>query len=85
MSRYGDPGDRGRSPEDLTAWLRAGLRRSEALAWRRWNFSLEQANGWLAAGVDEALTAAQWQVAGVTPATVGGWMAAAITASEAVH
>jgi hypothetical protein len=85
MSRYGDPDDRDRPPEDLTAWLGAGLRRSEALAWRRWNFSLEEAGGWRAAGVHDALAAAQWQVAGVTPATLGGWLAASITAGEAVH
>ncbi len=85
MSRYGDREDWDRRPEDLAAWLGAGLRRSEALAWRRWNFDLERDLGWRAAGVSEPLTAAQWQVAGVTPATVAGWTAASITASEAVH
>jgi hypothetical protein len=85
VSRYGDPQDGDRPPEDLAAWLGSGLRRSEALAWRRWNFDLGRALSWRKAGVGEALTAAQWQVAGVTPATVGGWVAAGITATEAVQ
>jgi len=85
VSRYGDPQGGDRPPEDLAAWLGAGLRRSEALAWRRWNFDLGRALGWRRAGVPEALTAAQWQVAGVTPDTVGGWIAASITATEAVQ
>jgi hypothetical protein len=85
MSRYSDAEDRGRPPEDLTPWLRAGLRRTEALAWRWWNFTLDEAVRWRAAGVDEALTAAQWQTAGVTTATVDDWRKAGIDAAEAVH
>lgn len=85
MSRYTEPGGWDRQPEDLTGWLRAGLRRTEALEWRRWNFSLDEAQRWRAAGVTEALTAAQWQTAGVTEATMGDWRRAGIDAAEAVH
>jgi hypothetical protein len=85
MSRYADKGDQGRPPEDLTPWLRAGMRRTEALAWRWWNFSLAEAQSWRTAGVEEALTAAQWQTAGVTTATVDEWRKAGIDAAEAVH
>ena len=70
--RFDDPEDRDRPPEELTAWLAAGLRRVEALAWRRWNFTLADATRWRAAGVPEALQAAQWQAAGVHPDTVRG-------------
>jgi hypothetical protein len=69
----------------MAAWLRAGLRRTDALAWHRWNFDLEAALSWIAAGVPEALAAAQWQTAGVKPDTVTGWHAAGIDATEAVH
>jgi hypothetical protein len=85
MRRFNDPDDRNRPPEDLTAWLAAGMRRVDALAWRKWNFTLEDAKRWRAAGVPEALTAAQWQIAGVDPATVGDWFAAAITVAEAIR
>lgn len=85
MSRFGDPDDRGRPPEDLTAWLAAGVRRVEAVAWRRWNFTLDEARRWRQAGVLEALTAAQWGIAGVDPDTVGGWFAAKITVGEAIR
>ena len=82
MSRYGD---RDRPPEDLTAWLAAGMRRVDAMAWRRWNFSLDDAKRWRKAGVREALTAAQWSIAGVNPDTVGDWFAAKITVGEAIR
>jgi hypothetical protein len=85
MSRYADADDQNRQPEDLTPWLRAGLRRTEALAWRWWHFSLTEAQRWRAAGVSDALTAAQWQTAGVTTATVDNWRKAGIDAAEAVH
>jgi hypothetical protein len=85
MRRFNDPDDRNQPPEDLTAWLAAGIRRVEALAWRRWNFTLADATAWRAAGVAEALTAAQWQVAGADPATVGDWFAARITVGEAIR
>jgi hypothetical protein len=55
------------------------------MAWRRWNFTLVDARRWRAAGVREALIAAQWQAAGVGPATVGEWIAATISAGEAVR
>ncbi|WP_158893567.1 hypothetical protein [Amycolatopsis anabasis] len=72
-------------PENLTAWLAAGWRRPEAQAWRRWNFTLDQAREWRESGVAEALTAAQWQAAGVEPRAVGDWVAARITSAEAVR
>jgi hypothetical protein len=81
MRRFDDEDE----PEDLTAWLAAGLRRPEARVWRRWNFQLNEALTWRKAGVREALTAAQWQAAGATPATVGKWIAAGITPSDAVR
>lgn len=85
MRRFNDPDDRDQPPEDLTAWLAAGLRRVDALAWRKWNFSLDEANRWRAAGVPEALSAAQWQIAGANPDTVGDWFAARITVGEAIR
>ncbi|HEX3592779.1 MAG TPA: hypothetical protein VHV74_24405 [Pseudonocardiaceae bacterium] len=85
MRRFNDPDDRNRPPEDLTAWLAAGMRRVEAQAWRRWNFTLEDAKRWRAAGVSEALTAAQWHIAGVHPETVGDWFDARITVGEAIR
>jgi hypothetical protein len=85
VRRFNDPEDRNRPPEDLTAWLAAGLRRVDAQAWRRWNFTLDDAQKWRAAGVAEALTAAQWQVAGAEPDTVGEWMDARITVGEAIR
>ncbi|HEX3649121.1 MAG TPA: hypothetical protein VHV49_11885, partial [Pseudonocardiaceae bacterium] len=85
MRRFNDPDDRNRPPEDLTAWLAAGMRRVEAMAWRRWNFSLDDAKRWRSAGVREALTAAQWSIAGVDPDTVGDWFAAKITVGEAIR
>jgi hypothetical protein len=51
VRRFNDPDDRNRPPEDLTAWLAAGLRRVDAQAWRRWNFRLDVAKRWRAAGV----------------------------------
>jgi hypothetical protein len=85
VRRFNDPEDRNRPPEDLTAWLAAGLRRVDAQTWRRWNFTLADAKKWRAAGVAEALTAAQWQVAGADPVTVGEWMDARITVGEAIR
>lgn len=85
MRRFNDPDDRNRPPEDLTAWLAAGLRRVEAQAWRRWNFTLADAQKWRAAGVAEALTAAQWTIAGVNPTTVRDWIDAKITVGEAIR
>jgi hypothetical protein len=85
MRRFNDPDDRNERPEDLTAWLAAGLRRVEAQAWRKWNFTLAEARRWRAAGVGEALTAAQWQVAGATPDTVSDWVDARITVGEAIR
>jgi hypothetical protein len=85
VRRFNDPEDSNRPPEDLTAWLAAGLRRVEAQLWRRWNFSLDDAKRWRAAGVMEALTAAQWQVAGAAPDTVSEWVDAKITVGEAIR
>ncbi len=82
--RYEDP-DWPPRPADMAAWLRAGLRRTDALAWHRWNFDLQAALSWIAAGVPEALVAAQWRTAGVNPSTVTRWRAAGIDATEAVH
>lgn len=79
MREFDDP------PQDLTAWLRAGLRRVEAVQWRRWRFTLEEAQAWRVAGVPVALTAAQWRTAAVTPATVDQWQAAGIGPGEAVR
>jgi hypothetical protein len=85
MRRFGDPDEPDRPPEDLTSWLAAGMRRVEAMSWRRWNFTLDAATRWRSAGVFEALGAAQWQAAGVNPDTVGGWLDAEIGASEAIR
>jgi hypothetical protein len=85
MRRFGDPDDPDRPPEDLTSWLAAGMRRVEALSWRRWNFPLDVAVRWRTAGVSEALGAAQWQAAGVKPETVGEWIDAEIGSSEAIR
>lgn len=82
MSRY-DENDEPR--EDLSAWLAAGIRRADALTWRRWNFTLVDARRWRAAGVREALGAAQWQAAGVGPEQVAEWTSATISATEAVR
>jgi hypothetical protein len=81
MSRFDDD----ERPEDLTAWLAAGLRRTEALSWRRWNFTLDEARRWRSAGVAEALLAAQWQAAGVAPNKVGDWVDAQIGPGEAIR
>lgn len=81
MSRFDDADQ----PEDLTPWLAAGLRRREALEWRRWRFTLVEAQRWLAAGVGDALTAAQWQLSGVTAATVKDWQAANIGSAAAIR
>lgn len=85
MRRFNDPDDRSRPPEDLTAWLAAGLRRVDAQQWRRWNFCLDDAKRWRAAGVMEALTAAQWNAAGVDPTTVRDWMDAKIAVADAIR
>lgn len=85
MSRFSDPEESGRPPEDLGAWLAAGMRRTEALAWRKWNFDLAEAKQWRAVGVQEALIAAQWQVAGVVPGAVADWIKARITVGEAIR
>lgn len=81
MSRF-DPDE---TPEDLSDWLKAGFRRTDALGWRRWNFDLLKALTWQRAGVRDPLAAAQWSAAGVTPATVQDWVAANIRSSEAVR
>ncbi|MEV4312912.1 hypothetical protein [Actinocrispum sp. NPDC049592] len=81
MSRF----EESEEPEDLTAWLHVGFRRVEAKAWRRWNFDLNEAVTWLKSGIREALTAAQWQAAGATPATVKEWMKAGISPNDAVR
>jgi hypothetical protein len=81
VSRF-DPDE---PPEDLTDWLKAGFRRTDAIGWRRWNFDLLQAQTWHRAGVRDPLAAAQWSAAAVTPATVKDWMAAGVTSSEAVR
>lgn len=81
MSRFDDADQ----PEDLTPWLAAGLRRKEALEWRRWRFTLVEAQRWMAAGVGDALTAAQWQMSGVTTTTVKDWQAANIGAAAAIR
>jgi len=82
MSRFDDEDER---PEELTAWLAAGLRRTEALSWRRWNFTLDETLKWRSAGVAEALLAAQWQAAGVAPNKVGDWVDAEIGPGEAIR
>lgn len=79
MRQFNDP------PEDLTTWMRVGLRRVVALEWRRWRFSLEEATAWRDAGVTVALTAAQWRTASATPDTVGEWRKAGVGPSEAVR
>ncbi len=79
MRDFDDP------PENLIAWLRAGGRRVDAVQWRRWRFTLEEAQAWRAAGVLVALIAAQWRTAAVTPATVDQWRAVGIRPGEAVR
>lgn len=82
MNRFGDAD---KPPENLTPWLAAGMRRVEALAWRRWHFTLEDAVRWRKAGVPGALAAAQWQIVGVNPDTVGGWVDAGIDGPSAIR
>lgn len=72
-------------PEPLPVWLDAGIPTDEAERWRTWRFRLSQAQAWRAAGVDDAVRAAQWSTAGATPASVGQWRAAHIEATEAVQ
>jgi hypothetical protein len=81
VSRFDDADQ----PEDLTAWLAAGLRRREALEWRRWRFTLSEAQRWIGAGVGDALTAAQWQLSGANADTVNDWQAASIGAAAAIR
>jgi hypothetical protein len=82
MRRFDDEDE---EPEDLTAWLAQGMRRIEAKAWRRWNFELSEAQAWRKVHVSDALNAAQWQAAGVTPETVKDWVDARISSHEAVR
>ena len=72
-------------PEHLSAWLAGGFDREDAEVWRRWRFTLAQADAWRRVGVGDGLLAAQWQTAGATPDTVRDWQAADIDAPEAVR
>jgi hypothetical protein len=72
-------------PEELAAWLAAGFDRAEAEGWRRWRFTIARAQAWRDQGIEEGLSAAQWQTAGATPTTVSEWRAAGIEAPEAVR
>jgi hypothetical protein len=85
MRRFDGGDDGSRPPEDLGAWSAAGWRRIDAVAWRSWNFTLAEAQRWRKAGVTTALSAAQWQTAGVDPDTVRDWMAAKIGSAEAIR
>ena len=49
-----------------------GLQAENAEVWRRWRFTIAQAEAWKAVGVDEGLHAAQWSTAGVVAGTVAG-------------
>ena len=57
-------------PEELSAWLSSGYDREDAEVWRRWRFTLAQADAWRHEGVGDGLLAAQWQTSGATPDTV---------------
>jgi len=72
-------------PEELRAWLASGFGREDAEVWRRWRFTLAQADAWRREGVGDGLLAAQWQTAGATPDTVRDWQAVDIDAPEAVR
>jgi hypothetical protein len=72
-------------PEELSVWLAAGYRSERAEVWRRWRFTLAQADAWGREGIDDGLHAAQWRTSGATPETVQDWRAAAIDAAEAVR
>jgi hypothetical protein len=78
-----EPDDR--EPEEMAAWLAAGFDPEAAEGWRRWRFTIARAHAWIEQGVEEGLSAAQWQTAGATPETVADWQEADIDASEAVH
>jgi hypothetical protein len=79
----GEPEDA--EPEQLSAWLAAGFRRERAEVWRRWRFTLAQAEAWGREGIDDGLQAAQWRTAAATPETVREWQAAGIDAAGAVR
>jgi hypothetical protein len=88
MARNGvdDPfrGDDEQEPEELAVWLAQGFTAEDAQLWRRWQFTVIKARRWMAAGVDRALVAAQWQTAGVRAHQVRAWVNANITPAEAV-
>jgi hypothetical protein len=79
---FRDEGDR--EPEELTVWLAEGFTEEDAELWRRWRFTLTEAHQWIASGIDEGLTAAQWQTAGVRADRVRAWTDAGVTSTEAV-
>jgi hypothetical protein len=72
-------------PEPLDQWIESGIPHEEAETWRNWRYRINEAQAWRHAGVRGGLQAAQWSTAGVTPATVNQWRAAAIDATEAVN
>jgi hypothetical protein len=82
MRTSNDTGDGGFDDREYTA---RGFTAEQAGAWRRWRIGPDLAADWRAAGVTEALQAAQWTVAGVRPPTVGQWQAQGIDSGEAVH
>ncbi len=85
MRRFNDPDDRNRQPEDLTAWLAAGMRRVDAQAWRDGTSRWRTPNSGERPASTEALTAAQWTIAGVNPTTVHDWLDANISVAEAIR
>jgi hypothetical protein len=75
----------GNEPEEIAAWVASGFSLENAEVWRRWRFTIAQAEAWQAADVEEGLHAAQWSTAGVGPETVKSWRDSGIEASEAVR
>jgi hypothetical protein len=66
-------------------WMAAGFTAEQSQGWRRWRIDPSTAFAWRKAGIPDGLRAAQWSVAGVSPATVQRWRDAGVDAGEAVH
>ncbi len=66
-----------------SGWLQALSAGAEN--WRRWRFTIAQAQEWQRQGVDDGLEAAQWQTAGVSLENIVDWRTAGLAAAEAAR